>query len=120
VNTLSTHVLDSATGRPATGMIVTLEMAVAIDEVDGSVRRAWLPLADGVTDPDGRLKHWDGAPLGPGHYRLIFNTQAWSDHHGRECFYPEVIITFAVNDDDSHYHVPLLLAPYAYSTYRGS
>jgi 5-hydroxyisourate hydrolase len=117
VNTLSTHVLDSATGRPAAGMIVALEKAVP---VDGSLKRTWLPLADGVTNTDGRLNDWPGAPLGRGHYRLIFDTQAWSDHHGRECFYPEVIITFAVNDDDSHFHVPLLLAAYAYSTYRGS
>ena len=115
--TLSTHVLDSSTGRPAAGMSVALENAVLMSPGD---TRSWLPLARGVTDTDGRVQDWDGAPLGTGSYRLIFDTKTWSDDRGRACFYPEVIITFTISDSHAHYHVPLLLAAYAYSTYRGS
>ncbi len=121
MTTLSTHVLDSATGRPAVGMVVRLETAVTIDEAAGAGGRSWAAVGGGRTDADGRLKTWgDGAPFGPGEHRLVFDTAAWFAGHGRECFYPEVIITFTVDDDGSHYHVPLLLAAYAYSTYRGS
>jgi 5-hydroxyisourate hydrolase len=110
MSSLSTHVLDSATGKPAAGMPVRLEVA-------GST--GWRELGAGVTDPDGRLKSLGEYPVEPGRYRLTFDTQSWFAERDRECFYPEVIITFAVTDD-GHYHVPLLLAPYAYSTYRGS
>jgi 5-hydroxyisourate hydrolase len=127
MSTLSTHVLDSATGRPAVGMEIELE----------AVREGvWRTLGRGVTDDDGRLNTWlntelttqsntqpnTGAEvtLGPGRYRLVFDTGGWSADLDRECFYPEVGITFTVDDDGSHFHVPLLLAAYAYSTYRGS
>jgi 5-hydroxyisourate hydrolase len=113
VSTLSTHVLDSTTGRPAAGMPVGLE-TVAQD-----AGRSWVPLGSGVTDRDGRLTDWGGASIGPGTYRLTFATGPWFAERSRECFYPEVAITFTVNDE-CHFHVPLLLAPYAYSTYRGS
>ena len=116
MSTLSTHVLDSATGRPAVGMSVGLETAVVIDPDDG---QGWLRLGGGVTDEDGRLKSWGELPIGPGNYRLTFNTESWFAERGRECFYPEVSITFVIKDD-GHHHVPLLLAQYAYSTYRGS
>jgi 5-hydroxyisourate hydrolase len=117
VITLSTHVLDSATGRPAAGMTVRLETAVIFEPEAGS---GWAAIGGGSTDADGRLKNWGTATPGIGSHRLIFDTGAWFAERGRECFYPEVIITFAVKDDGSHYHVPLLLAAYAYSTYRGS
>jgi len=110
MSSLSTHVLDSATGTPAAGMSVRLEAA----EDAG-----WRSLGTGVTDPDGRLKRWDEDRVQPGRYRLTFDTGRWFAERNRDCFYPEVIITFTVSDD-GHYHVPLLLAPYAYSTYRGS
>lgn len=71
-----------------------------------------------MTDPDGRLKSWGDAGINPGRYRLTFDTGAWFAERERECFYPEVVITFTVRD--GHHHVPLLLAPFAYSTYRGS
>jgi len=121
--TISTHVLDSATGRPAAGMLVTLETTSGRGGGDSG---GWHPLGHGVTDSQGRLKAWDGTGnsgetgLGIGDYRLIFETKEWFGHHGRKCFYPEVVITFTITDDGSHYHVPLLLAAYAYSTYRGS
>jgi 5-hydroxyisourate hydrolase len=111
VSTISTHVLDSATGRPAAGMSVGLQAGQP---------GGWLPLGSGVTDADGRLRSWGEATVGPGSHRLVFDTGTWFAELGRECFYPEVIITFTVNDDGSHFHVPLLLAAYAYSTYRGS
>jgi 5-hydroxyisourate hydrolase len=126
MSTISTHVLDSATGRPAAGMAIALETAVVIEPADG---RGWIGLGRGVTDADGRLKDWGQTParpstappsIGPGRYRLIFDTGAWFAERDRECFYPEVVITFTVDDDGAHFHVPLLLAAFAYSTYRGS
>jgi 5-hydroxyisourate hydrolase len=100
---LSTHVLDAARGRPAAGMGVRLDKR---DE-DG-----WRTVAEGRTDDDGRLR--DLPPPEKGTYRLVFDTARHSD------FYPEVTVAFVVDDPEQHYHVPLLLSPYAYSTYRGS
>jgi 5-hydroxyisourate hydrolase len=103
---VSTHVLDAVTGRPAAGVAVRL---LAGDEV----------LADGVTDTDGRCR-LTGEATGTGPHRLVFATGAWFADQGREAFYPEVVLTFTVREPAAHHHVPLLLAPYAYSTYRGS
>lgn len=100
---LSTHVLDAAKGRPAAGLQIRLE------------RRdpgGWTPLADGRTDHDGRLR--DFPETAGGVFRLIFDTSGHSD------FYPEVTVAFTISDPDRHHHVPLLLSPFAYSTYRGS
>jgi 5-hydroxyisourate hydrolase len=120
MSSLSTHVLDSATGKPAAGMAVALEAAALSAAADAArPGPAWRPVGRGLTDSDGRLTQWDGGLSGPGDYRLVFETAPWFAERDRECFYPEVVITFTVKDD-SHYHVPLLLAPYAYSTYRGS
>jgi 5-hydroxyisourate hydrolase len=94
---LSTHVLDAAAGRPAAGVPVRLESQ------DGTV------LAVGQTDTDGRITGW--AP-GEGVHRLVFEVDT--------DFYPEVVVTFRVRDPAEHHHVPLLLSPFAYSTYRGS
>jgi 5-hydroxyisourate hydrolase len=103
---VSTHVLDSVTGRPAAGIAVRLYAGVAL-------------LAEGVTDHDGRCRLTEGATaLGP--HRLVFATGQWFTEQGREAFYPEVVLTFAVQEPAEHHHVPLLLAPFAYSTYRGS
>ena len=104
---LSTHVLDASTGRPAVAVSVTLFDA-------GST-----VLADGVTDADGRIKQL-GAALPVGNYRLSFDTGSYFAAQHTEAFYPEVSISFTVADADAHYHVPLLLSPFAYSTYRGS
>ena len=116
MSSLSTHVLDSATGKPADGMTVSLEAERGRDQVDGP---RWLPVDLGFTDADGRVKDWKIGVTGPGNYRLQFATGQWFAARNRECFYPEVAVTFSVRDD-GHHHVPLLLAPYAYSTYRGS
>jgi 5-hydroxyisourate hydrolase len=124
VSTISTHVLDSAAGRPAAGMLVTIEKAVdkTVDKAapDSAPGRAWLRLGSALTDADGRLNSWSDTTIDAGSYRLVFDTGGWFAGLDRECFYPEVVITFTVDDDGSHYHVPLLLAAYAYSTYRGS
>jgi 5-hydroxyisourate hydrolase len=99
---ISTHVLDTAKGRPAAGVPVTLED-------DGGV------IARGATDADGRLKLIDEPPAA-GTYRITFDTGAY-DANG---FFPRVVIEFIVRGDAQHYHVPLLLSPFGYSTYRGS
>lgn len=106
---LSSHVLDVQRGRPAAGLAVTLYGAAAT------------PLARGVTDDDGRIGSWDPAPsLPPGDYRLLFATGDWFAARGEETFYPEVSVAFHVRAGGEHYHVPLLLAAWGYSTYRGS
>lgn len=106
--TLSTHVLDAATGRPAAAM--TVELAVHTG--------SWVRLTSGITDADGRLDL--GALAEAGSYRLTFGTGPWFEARGVEAFYPEVAITFEVTAPAEHHHVPLLLSPFAYSTYRGS
>jgi 5-hydroxyisourate hydrolase len=103
---VSTHVLDSVLGRPAMGMSVRLFVG---DEL----------AAEGVTDGDGRCRLTETATA-PGPHRLVFGTGPWFAEQGRDAFYPEVTLTFAVREPADHHHVPLLLAPFAYSTYRGS
>ena len=106
--TISTHVLDTALGRPAEGVPVVLQRAEGGDTV-----------GSGVTDSDGRVKDLAGGPIAPGIYRLRFDTAAYFAAKSRETFYPEVNVVFRVVDG-SHHHVPLLLSPFGYSTYRGS
>lgn len=104
---LSTHVLDATSGRPAAGVAVTLTDAA------GAV------LADAATDDDGRIAGL-AAELAAGVYRLRFDTGAYFAAQGVVGFYPEVVIAFEITEPAGHYHVPVLLSPYAYSTYRGS
>jgi len=106
---LSTHVLDTGVGRPATGVAVRLEKIIL--SFDGSPR-GWRLVAEAVTDADGRIASLpaDGA----GRWRLVFDTAE------RSTFFPEVTITFVIDDPAAHHHVPLLLAPYSMSSYRGS
>ena len=108
MSTVTTHVLDTALGRPAAGVAVRLESAA------GSV------VASGVTDADGRVGALGPGDLAPGVYRIWFGTGDYFARDGRRTFYPEVTVTFAVEDGGGHYHVPLTLSPFAYSTYRGS
>jgi 5-hydroxyisourate hydrolase len=111
---LTTHVLDTARGRPAEGVPVMLER----QEAGGD----WHLLNYGRTDQDGRVK--DLLPpehaLAEGPYRLVFGTAEYFAAHGTSAFYPFVAVVFAVHDAGEHYHVPLLLGPYGYTTYRGS
>lgn len=108
---ITSHVLDTSTGQPAAGLTVRLERS-------GSGSSA--PLASAATDADGRIRDWLPAGVAAGHYRLVFETGAWFRAAGREAFYPEVIVDFEVKDAVPHYHLPLLLSPFGYSTYRGS
>lgn len=110
--TLSTHVLDAVNGSPAAGVEVTVFAQTGA----GSEGR---PLGSGTTDDDGRVAGLvpDGLPHGT--YRIVFATGSYFQRAGVRAFYPEVAITFVV-DEERHYHVPLLLSPFAYSTYRGS
>jgi len=106
---LSTHVLDTTRGEPAAGVLVRL------DRRDGD---GWTAIASGHTDEDGRLRDFvPGEVWGEGVYRLVFDTAA---HLGQEAFFPEVAIAFRVADPDRHLHVPLLLSPFGFTTYRGS
>ena len=114
MSAITTHVLDTAAGRPAAGVPVTLE---ARDE-----EGVWREVGRGETDADGRLR--DLLPhdfaLAEGAYRLTFDVKSYFDARGTEGFYAEVSVSFVVGDAGAHYHVPLLLSPYGYSTYRGS
>jgi 5-hydroxyisourate hydrolase len=103
---VSTHVLDAVAGRPAAGIAVRLLTGEQL-------------VAEGVTDADGRCRLTE-EPTAGGPHRLVFATGPWFAEQGRETFYPEVVLTFAVREPAEHHHVPLLLSPFAYSTYRGS
>ena len=108
---VTTHVLDAVTGLPASGVEVTLEQ-------QGT--NGWQLVVAGNTDRDGRISDFGPVDLEPGVYRVRFGTAAYFASLGQPTFYPEVIIPFNLTDADAHYHVPLLLSPYAFSTYRGS
>jgi 5-hydroxyisourate hydrolase len=114
MSAITTHVLDLSRGRPAGGVPVVLEIR--------SVEGDWQVIGQGRTDTDGRLKELlpDGAPLTAATYRLTFDTSAYFAAQRIESFYPEVKVVFSVRDASAHYHVPLLLSPFGYSTYRGS
>jgi 5-hydroxyisourate hydrolase len=114
MSAITTHVLDVALGRPAAGMPVVLERS------DGA--GTWTSMGSGLTDDDGRLRTLlDGAaPLVPGTYRLVFDTQQYFDAQAVSTLYPFVVIVFRVAAGQAHYHVPLLLSPFGYTTYRGS
>lgn len=100
---ITTHVLDTAQGRPAAGVAITLSRG---EEV----------LFSGVTDADGRARALEPERVEPGVYRIVFDTGAYNAGG----FFPETAIVFRIDDVAQHYHVPLLLSPFGYSTYRGS
>ena len=104
---ITTHVLDTSRGKPAAGVPVILEMRDA---------RGWSKVGEGSTDSDGRCRTILSSPLRAGTYRLTFDISRYFD----ETFFPEASIVFEVRDASQHYHVPLLLSPFGYSTYRGS
>ncbi len=109
---ITTHVLDTRLGKPAVDVKATLAMKAGDD---------WREIGRGVTNDDGRIT--DLLPPGSlriGLYRVCFDTGPYFQSTGITGFYPEVSISFEVADDADHYHVPLLLSPFGYSTYRGS
>ena len=106
---ISTHVLDAVAGHPAVGMTLRLELA------SGEA------VGNGTTDDDGRCPQLTaGLSLEAGSYRMVFDTGEWFARSGTSTFYPVVELVFEVTDPGAHYHVPLLLSPFAFSTYRGS
>lgn len=121
MSTLSTHILDTSLGRPAVGVAVLLERApdergrAVIDQRETS-------LGGGATDRDGRLRDFvsAGVVLGEGTYRLRFDVGEYFARQSRPTLYPEVVVVFRIGAHDEHYHVPLLISPFGYSTYRGS
>lgn len=108
---ITTHVLDLGSGKPAIGVAVAFER---------HVDHQWRPLTQNATDTDGRLKFRLEVPIETGIYRLRFATADYFTSRGGTCFYPQVCIEFRVEATASHYHVPLLLNQWGYSTYRGS
>jgi len=112
MSAITTHVLDTSIGRPAAGLGVVLEV-----RLDGG---QWKALGRGRTDADGRLRDLFSGALHAGTYRITFDVAAYFRARNVESFYPEVEVVFTVRDATQHYHVPLLLSPYGYSTYRGS
>lgn len=113
MSTISTHILDTSRGCPAAGVPLLLERLDS-DE--------WTRMGGGTTNDDGRVHTLmdEGRALDPGTYRMTFDTDAYFETQGTQGFYPVVHVTFIIRATDEHYHVPLLLSPYGYSTYRGS
>jgi 5-hydroxyisourate hydrolase len=107
---ITTHVLDTATGTPAIGMMVVLDVHKGSE---------WVRLADGQTDDHGRLMSLtENIETGPGVYRLTFDTATY--YHDVKSFFPEVQVVFKVKALSEHVHVPLLVSPFGYTTYRGA
>ena len=107
MTSLSSHVLDTTLGRPAVDMKMTLTSP------DGKS-------VETKTDEDGRCNHWGDIVLGAGIYTLRFQTQEYLQQHHQKAFYPYVDIHFHLEKDGGHYHVPLLISPFGFSSYRGS
>jgi 5-hydroxyisourate hydrolase len=109
---VSTHVLDTTRGRPAKGVPVTLSHR-------GTDRR-WSVVGRGTTGADGRIRELAEGGIAFGEYRLEFDTAHYFQEQGATEFYPEVAVVFTVSDSHEHYHIPLLLSPFGYSTYKGT
>jgi len=107
VSLVTTHVLDTAQGTPAAGIPVRLD---ARDD-------GWSTIAAATTDDDGRVRELGPDSLPAGVYRLVFDIEAYA---GPDCFLPEITVAFRITDPSAHHHVPVLLSPFSYSTYRGS
>lgn len=113
MSSISTHVLDVAQGKPAAGIPVSLE----VKGTDG----AWHPTGNGITNQDGRCTDLvSPGQMAAGIYRLTWETEAYLLRSSRPAFFPQVAAVFTVSEAQQHYHIPLLLSPYGYSTYRGS
>ena len=109
MSTISTHVLDTALGKPAAGIRVTLHRDASL-------------IGSSVTDEDGRVRDLlaHGSTLSAGDYFLTFSVAEYFADTKRRSFYNEIVVNFVIGDESQHYHVPLLLSPFGYSTYRGN
>lgn len=114
MSAITTHILDLTQGRPAEGVPVVLEFHTPA--------HGWHVLASGVSGADGRLSDLlpEGERPEPGSYRLTFDTDTYFAAHDIKGFYPAVTVVFTIEDPGEHYHLPLLLSRFGYSTYRGS
>jgi 5-hydroxyisourate hydrolase len=114
MSSISTHVLDTARGAPAK------DLSVRLERQESSAQ--WLVVGSARTDQDGRCGQLlrDGEKLPPGTYRLTFDTASYYAAQGVEGFYPIVQVTFSVREGETRFHIPLLLSPHGYTTYRGS
>jgi 5-hydroxyisourate hydrolase len=114
MSTISTHILDTSRGTPASGVAVTLEVQ--------NVDETWNPLSEAWTDEDGRIKPFFlvDSHLEAGIYRLTFDIEGYFSGLDVRTFYPQVAVIFTIEDSTQHYHIPLLISPFGYSTYRGS
>ncbi|KAF7339326.1 5-hydroxyisourate hydrolase [Mycena sanguinolenta] len=124
---ITCHVLDSSTGKPAEGVQIRLQDFTPAEH-EGGVD-SFNPLAFGTTNADGRCldllpprnssdAEKLNAALAPGTYKIVFKTKEYFEKTGRKCFYPW--ITFEIENPTEHYHIPLLISPYSFTTYRGS
>ena len=114
MSAITTHVLDTARGRPAAGVPVRLEQRGRGGQ--------WQPVGRGDTDADGRLRDLYPAdvPLTAGVYRITFQTHGYFESLGVDAFYPEVVVVFETAPGETHYHVPLLIGPFGFTKYRGT
>ena len=114
MSSISTHILDTARGIPAANVSISLHRQKNNDQ--------WDCIGKGKTDPDGRVKdlHESQPTLSEGTYKMHFATRDYFSKTGDKCFYPYAEVVFVVGTDTAHYHIPLLLSPFGYSTYRGS
>jgi 5-hydroxyisourate hydrolase len=108
---ITTHVLDTSIGKPAANIAARLERITETEVI---------AVGASAANAEGRITDLLDGPLDAGRYRIIFDTAAYFAERGVPCFFPEVAITFEVRDASEHHHVPLLLSPFGYSTYRGT
>ncbi|NDJ58785.1 hydroxyisourate hydrolase [Enterobacteriaceae bacterium 4M9] len=111
MSSVTTHILDTALGQPAQGIVLRLERDASGD---------WEMLATGVTDDDGRCRELTTQPLQAGRYRLTADIGAYFTRSGRDTLYPSAQIDFVMTENGGHYHLPFLISPWSWSTYRGS
>ena len=113
MSSITVHILDTTTGQPAEGIPVMLEHKTHTS--------GWQTIANGITDIDGRINDLLSISdiFVPGHYRLVYETGAYFLTRNIECLFPHISVGFVVKDAEQHYHVPLLLSPFGYTTYRG-
>ena len=111
---ITTHVLDTAQGQPVANIHVVLEVQ--------RTQKSWETVGEGRTDTNGRINNFliETESMSPGTYRLTFNVSPYFQSQDVDSFYSVIPIVFTLDDPNAHYHVPLLLSPYGYSTYRGS
>ena len=118
---ITTHVLDTARGAPGAGINVSL--AVLDDSIQSNPEGTpvFVPVTSGTTNDDGRIPGWlDGKTLTAGTYRIRFDLEGYLSANNQPVFYPYAEVVFVVADPTQHFHIPLLLSPFGYSTYRGS